>query len=579
MAYEYSIPPPGLRSQCGRGESTRDLSTGLYSRSMAEADGPRGKVALIGLDGATYRVLDPLIRAGVMPATARLTERAAHAILHSTIPTYTPPGWVSMATGVNPGRHGVFGFLLSTPQESAQIAHSGSIDSSPLWRHLDQMGLRSGIFNVPMSYPPRPLNGFMVSGGLAAGWTNTEMPNFASDTAMGQTILKLSDGHYPLDTVVSYENDWRDTAALSRLEQVQRLRRKVLGHLLEHSDVDLLFGVFEGPDRLQHLYYQYIVEGTGWEGRAEAAHVRDRAFDYFAELDKAIEDLVDWAGTDGHVILVSDHGFGPWEKTLNLNLLLEDWGYAKLPSIGRITRSSLVAGAGQRLARRVLPRRMLQAAKARVGRDIDWGDTRAFASHVAEQGIHINTQDELPRGILNSREATRTEEEIVDRLHSLVDPDDGEPVIDRIIRRAEVIHGPHTARAPHLFPFCRDQRYELSDTLAASGVLTDHRDRPWGYHHIDGVFIAAGPGVVRGRLSDPLEIVDVLPTMFHLAGLEVPHGLDGRVVSQVLDGEAASRPIITADRSPEQGRADDYPYSPEDEVMIEESLRGLGYLE
>ena len=546
---------------------------------MAETDGPTGRVALIGLDGATYRVLDPLIQAGVMPATARLIERAGTAILRSTIPTYTPPGWVSMATGVNPGRHGVFGFLASNPQERARIAHSGSIDCLPLWRYIDQLGLRSGIFNVPMSYPPRPLNGFMVSGGLAAGWTNTEMPNFTSDPAIGQTILKLSDGHYPLDTVVSYENDWRDTAALSRLEEVQRLRRKVLGHLLEHSDVDLVFAVFEGPDRLQHLYYQYILDGSEWVARPEAPHVREGVFDYFAELDHAIDDLVGWAGTDGHVMLVSDHGFGPWEKTLNLNLLLENWGYTKLPSIGRITQSRLVAGAGQRMARRVLPRRMLQAAKARVGRDIDWDNTRAFASHVAEQGIHINAKDELPKGILNAQEATRSENEIVERLHSLVDPDDGKPVVDRVVRRAEVIHGPHTARAPHLFPFCRDQRYELSDTLAATGVLSDHRDRPWGYHHIDGVFIAAGPNVVRGRLSDPLEIVDVLPTMFHLAGLKVPQELDGRVVTELIGGEAARRPVIMADEGPEQRRSDDYPYSPEDEAMIEESLRGLGYLE
>ncbi len=562
-----------------RSVHSRSINRPFIVAPMAVANGPPGRVALIGLDGATYRVLDPLIRAGVMPATAKLMRRGATAILHSTTPTYTPPGWVSIATGVNPGRHGVFGFLVNTPQEPSQIAHSGSIDSSPLWRHLDQMGLRSGIFNVPMTYPPRPLNGFMVAGGLAAGWTDAEMPNFASDTAIGQTILRLSDGHYPLDTVVSYENDWRDTAALSRLEQVQRLRRKVLGHLLEDSNIDLVFGVFEGPDRLQHLYYQYIVEGSDWEARAEAPQVRERVFDYFAELDSAVEDLVDWAGTDGHVILVSDHGFGPWEKTLNLNLLLEDWGYASLPSIGRVTRASLVAGAGQRLARRVVPRRVLQAAKARVGRDINWGETHAFASHVPEQGIHINTQDELPRGVLSSRETTRTEHELVERLHSLVDPDDGQPVVDRVTRRAEVIHGPHTARAPHLFPFCRDQRYELSDTLAASGVFTDHRDRPWGYHHIDGVFIAAGPGVANGRLPAPLEIVDVLPTTFHLAGLEVPPGLDGRVVSEVLGGEAANRPVIIADRSPEQSSADDYPYSPEDEAMIEESLRGLGYLE
>jgi predicted AlkP superfamily phosphohydrolase/phosphomutase len=546
-------------------------------------DHPRaasGRVAIIGLDGATYRVLDPLCKAGVMPALTRLRERSAEAILRSTVPAYTPPAWVSMATGVNPGRHGVMGFLANTPQEPPRITHSGLIGAPPIWRYLSEQGASAGIFNLPMSYPPMPVDGgWMVSGGLAAGWTDPEMPNFASDPDLGRLIVESCGGRYPLDTVVSYEKDWRSPETLARIEHVQRTRRRALQVVLDRTDPRFLFAVFEGPDRLQHVAYQYFVDCSDWYGRPEAPTVRDRVHAYFAELDRAIDDLVSWAGSDGHAMIVSDHGSGPWEKTVNMNLLLERWGYLKLPSVSHLTRLKLVSGVGQNIARRVLPRRLLHKVKARVGVSIAWPETRAFSSHVAEQGIHVNEKGALPKGIVDPAQTGQIERELLERLQELVDPADGKPVVDEVVRREQAMHGPFTQRAPHLFPFFRGQRYELSDTLAASSPITDHRDRPWGYHHNDGVFIAAGPGVSPGPFAAGLDIVDVLPTAFHLGGLAVPVGLDGKVVQGILAGAAATRAIETTDAGLTQERTEENPFSPQEEAEIEESLRGLGYIE
>jgi predicted AlkP superfamily phosphohydrolase/phosphomutase len=538
-----------------------------------------GRLAFVGLDGATFRVLDPVIAAGAMPSLASLTECGSGAVLRSTVPTYTPPAWVSMVTGVNPGKHGIIGFFASSPQEKPVIAHSGLIRALPMWKYLNESGIRVGVFNVPMSYPPSLVDGFMVSGGLAAGWTVPEMPNFASDDNIGRLVSELADNRYPVDTVVSYENDWTSPTQAARIEAIQKMRRRVLHRLLQEIDTDVVFAVFEGPDRLQHLHYQYIVDCSDWYEHSEAIQMRERAFSYFHELDRAIGDLVDWVGADGHVFVVSDHGFGPWEKTVNLNLLLQDWGYLQLPAVSRLTRLRAVAGPVQRSARRLLPRRLLQAAKVGVNRGIVWEKTRAFASHVAEQGIHVNAARDLPHGILRAEQAARVTDELVQRLTECIDPADGKPLVDEVVRREHAVIGPFAERAPHLFPFCRDQRYELSDTLAARSFITDHRDRPWGYHHKDGVFIAAGPEIRQESFADGLDIVDVLPTALHLMGLPVPQHMDGRVVTEILRGEAASRKVasnrvISLDE-PETA----YPFSPQEERVIEESLRGLGYLE
>jgi hypothetical protein len=140
------------------------------------------------------------------------------------------------------------------------------------------------------------------------------------------------------------------------------------------------------------------------------------------------------------------------------------------------------------------------------------------------------------------------------------------------------VHGPFIGRAPHLFLICRDHRYELSDTVAATSPLTDRRDRPWGCHHAQGVFVGAGPSIGPGTLPSGMDIVDVLPTAFHLLGLPIPEGLDGKARLEAMHGEAATRaPAFQGVNVEEDGA--EYPFSEQAQQEIEESLRGLGYIE
>jgi predicted AlkP superfamily phosphohydrolase/phosphomutase len=200
------------------------------------------KTAIIGLDGATFRLLEPLFEDGAMPALAALRARGVSGVLSSTTPAYTPPAWVSMLTGVNPGRHNVYGFLSTTPQEEVKIAHSGTIAATPIWRFANDRETSIGVYNVPMTYPPAEVaNGFMVSGGLAAGWTSPDVEGFASDPEIARIVAQVSEGAYPIDTVVSYENDWSRPEIIDEVERIQRMRRKVLNALLEHRDVEFLF--------------------------------------------------------------------------------------------------------------------------------------------------------------------------------------------------------------------------------------------------------------------------------------------------------------------------------------------------
>src|SRR5918992_5690577 len=138
------------------------------------------KAVVIGLDGAAWHLLDPLLDAGLMPRLQALRAGGASGTLRSTVPTYTPPAWTSAATGVNPGRHGIYGFVEGHAQyERHELVHAGKVKSATIWEMANAQGLKAGIFHLPLTYPARTLDGWMVSGMMTPGY-GEHLKGFAS---------------------------------------------------------------------------------------------------------------------------------------------------------------------------------------------------------------------------------------------------------------------------------------------------------------------------------------------------------------------------------------------------------------
>jgi predicted AlkP superfamily phosphohydrolase/phosphomutase len=126
------------------------------------------KAFVLGLDGGSWNLLRHFIDKGYMPNLRRICENGVSGTLLSTKPPYTGPAWVSSFTGVNPGKHGIFGFTTlreGMPQRS--LISSRTIKAKKIWHYLDQAGKRSGFINVPVTYPVEKINEFMISGFLA----------------------------------------------------------------------------------------------------------------------------------------------------------------------------------------------------------------------------------------------------------------------------------------------------------------------------------------------------------------------------------------------------------------------------
>jgi predicted AlkP superfamily phosphohydrolase/phosphomutase len=535
------------------------------------------KVLLLGLDGATFRILDPAFAEGHMPVFKNLLERGASGILTSTHPPYTPPGWTSIFTGVNPGRHGIFGFTLGNSQRRGGLVRLDKVKAPALWNAANAQGCPVGLFNIPMTYPAPPVDGFAVSGMLTPEGGGVTPESFTHPEGLAAELISRAGG-YEIDIDVNYDEDWKSTAIEERLSANLAKKRSALKLLLERHEVPLLFVVLEAPDRLMHAHYKYIDPACEHFHRPQALPIRERVWAFFDEMDALISDLLEWTSEGDYVVTMSDHGFGPKDKVVNLNLALKEWGLLSLSGAAGLSSSQGLRKVAGR-AKKALPRSLVKRAKGAAHSSIDWSKTKAFAAPNPQQGIYVNLEGREPHGSVTQSAYEEVRREITARFSELVDPVDGRRVLDRMYLREEVMSGAEAVDAPDLFPVCRDYTYELSDGLYSAAVLTDYRELPRGFHHMDGVFSITGPGVAAAS-GLQASLYDIAPTALYLLGLEVPE-VDGRVLAEFLPPELIrSRPVAyRALDLPTAGEgASATPYSAEEEAQIEESLRNLGYL-
>jgi predicted AlkP superfamily phosphohydrolase/phosphomutase len=123
------------------------------------------KLLIIGLDGATFDLLDPLMDDGRMPNLRGLAAKGVRSDLLSVIPPVTPAAWTSFMTGKSPAKHGIFHFRQFDPLTGEERVHnSASISDTTLWEYMSAGGISVGVVNVPMTFPPLKVNGFLVSG-------------------------------------------------------------------------------------------------------------------------------------------------------------------------------------------------------------------------------------------------------------------------------------------------------------------------------------------------------------------------------------------------------------------------------
>nr|MBA3350018.1 alkaline phosphatase family protein [Actinomycetota bacterium] len=417
--------------------------------------------------------------------------------------------------------------------------------------------------------------GWMVSGMMTPGY-GEHLKGFAWPPELEPQILGLAPA-YVVDVSANWEKDWRDTALCDRMMSSLRQRLEVLGALLERDPPAVLFAVLEAPDRLQHVYLRYMDPGDELYGSAEGRAVRRDVERCFRAMDDIIGLVDDYAGGSGGVIVCSDHGFTAWEVSVHTNALLERWGFLKLKPRARLMQTRAARGLVP-VARRVLPAKLARQAKGVTFSAVDWSRTTAFASPIPQQGIFVNVAGRERFGWVPPSDLPRIKDDLTARFLDLTGPD-GRLVTDHVHRSEDVFQGDALDGAPDLLPVLRNHHFELDDEIFHRGPFTDQSHLPRGVHHPDGIVAVAGPGVKAGHSGLKGTVMDVTPTLLHMGRLGVPDDLDGGVLTEAFAPQALQdQPVTYLAPLSSRPKDESSPYSDEEEAVIEESLRGLGYL-
>lgn len=602
------------------------------------------RVVVLGFDGLDARTTRELLAAGQLPNMQRLASEGSHHDLRTVLPAITPAAWPSFATGVDPSGHAIFDFITRDPKTYQPVLASAEIlpgrarrfgravpllrgrrRSRPFWEVLADHRVFSIILRVPITWPPEPFRGLLLSGMSAPDLRGTqgegtlmtaahdngqttgplrvslEMrgseyvgvlpgphdPGGAEQTLSisvrvvpGREEVRLEMGESAIDLPLGKDSAWlsltfgrgrgavhgicrvrllcvdppslyvtalqidpsrpampvshpapfadylarrigpfatvglaEDTDALNAgvidetafLEQVESLhaeREAMLLESLRRSRDGVVVCVFDGSDRVQHMFYR----------SRDSEHPANRTLhcEHPGAIEAAYRRADDTVGrvvgelNEGDVLLVlSDHGFCSFRRGVDLNAWLRDAGYLHLKE-GHTGEPWMV--------------------------DVDWSRTTAYALGLS--GLFINLRGREGRGIVEpGKEYEALKGELVEALTGLVDTDKGSIAVERAYDTASYYEGPYAGEGPDLLVGYAEG-YRVSWTTArgetAAEVFSDN-DRRWsGDHCVEPSLV---PGVLFSNVplgvADP-GLTDVPVTILSLLGVDAPAYMRGR---------------------------------------------------
>lgn len=502
------------------------------------------RVCVIGLDCAAPELVFDQWR-DLLPNLRLLMERGLFGPLESTIPPITVPAWMCMVTGKDPGELGIYGFRNRLDHSYDRLAIAGSqlVREATLWDRLGERGMRTIALGVPLTYPPRPLQGLMVAG--------FPVPEAAEDTTYPPQLKAEIDavvGRYIPD-IADFRNVDRETL-LSGIYEMTKRRFRLARHLITAHPWDLFFMVEMGTDRIHHAFWRYLdPEHPLYEANSPFSHaIRD----YYVAVDREIGSLIELLEPDTRLIVVSDHG----AKRMVGGLCFNEW----LIREGYLTLKSPQTTGIVKLSPEL----------------IDWSRTRAWGDGGYYGRLFLNLRGREPEGIVAPDEVGALKRELCARLESLTD-ESGQPMNNKVFA-PEQIYRQRRGVCPDLIVYFGDLHWRSVGSIGHGAVWTHTNDTgPDDANHAQqGIFLMADVADLRHSRDsqqtaflapydqtnrrDGLSIYDVAPTILEALGIPAPQGVGRSVIVQ----------------EPMQASASTYTEAEEEEMA--RRLEDLGYI-
>ena len=453
---------------------------------------------VIGLD-----CLDPHLVfeewADKLPNLTALAEKGCWGPLESTVPPITVPAWSCMMTSRDPGELGFYGFRNRSDYsyQELQFATSALVKEKRVWDILSDAGKRVIVLSVPQTYPPTPVNGYLVSCFLT--------PNARSEFTYPREFREEI-----LDTVGEYLFDVTNFRSVETEQTIRNIyamtdqRFALARHLLKTKPWDFFMMVDMGPDRIHHALWKY--HDTGHSKHPPGNPHTNAIRDFYVHLDASVGELLQLADEDTAVFVVSDHGVQRMDGGICINEWLIQSGYLHLKN-------------GPDEARPLRPE------------DVEWSRTTAWASGGYYGRVFLNVEGREAQGTIPEAEYESVRDQLAQEIQNI--PDHRGAPIPTKIYKPDQVYNEVKGVPPDLMVYFGDLSWRAVGSVGLGTIHTFENDTgPDDANHArHGVFILRDPTAAEGGQRAGLHLRDVAPTILGIMGVDALPAMTGKIIT------------------------------------------------
>ena len=434
-----------------------------------------------------------------LPNFQKILKKAVYGPMRSCDPPITIPAWMVMMTGREPGELGLYGFRHRKDYSYKDIVlpTSKSIRHPKIWDYLGNEGLKSFVMGIPPTYPPHPLNGWLITSFL----TPDDKSNFTYPLTLKYEVKKIVK-EYIFDVPFRREDrEW----VLENIFKMTDIHHKVAIEMMKRKDWDLFIYMEIGLDRIQHAFWKYM----------DKSHVRytyhekfsDAILKYYMKLDNILGDIIRTA-PNADILIVSDHGAKKMDGAFAINDWLIEKGYLKLKDEAK-------------------PGSRLEDA------DVDWSDTIAWGWGGYYARIFFNVKGREQEGLIESNELPKVMDKLRRDLLSIKGPN-REKWINHVFTPKE-LYSTVNGNPPDLMVYLDDLNWRSAGTLGYDNYYLPENDTgpDDAVHDYNGILIWYSPNR-NSSIEGNFSIYDVTPTVLKYFDIGVDKKFKGNVIEEVL---------------------------------------------
>jgi len=511
-------------------------------------NGSAHRVVMIGLDGATFNIIEPLLKQNKLPFFQRLIDTGSYGTVESNLPVNSASNWATLLSGKNPGKHNIYDFLVAdNGSYQPKLITNQSLKSPALWNLINSHQFQTISLNIPIISDPEPLNGIIVPGVLSPGGKVHAYPE--------QVTKELEQQNYTTDS--GFARNLNPDVYFHQIKETLLTQEKVFQQMLKQHPWKVAILILNALDKVQHSFW----------------HEEEKVNSLYIQIDHFLNNIFDSLDANTYFIVVSQHGFKRLTRKFFVNEWLWEIGllqknisihqprltdmydliFKDAPDDKHLaTRFLAKSGITKDNIRSMLPLFIAEFLKRLVPwkikkyfpaeyLDIVWDHTRAYFVSSNIQGININLKGREPQGIVNpGSEYEELRDRIIGELYRLKDPYTFENVIDEIYRKEDLFQGEYLDNAPDIILVPHNYDYYLDPAKRTCRLFIGSANDDYpihAFHHPQGIFLATGPNIKQKYKLSHIDICDITPSILHILGITSTEDFDGQILYRMFENQ------------------------------------------